>query len=99
MIKILKYKPIDKNHLMGFVDILVEKWGMKFYGISVCQKDGKKWISFPSRNYEKDGEKVYLEYYGFEDKNMRQRFNDEVLKALENDANIKTTEPDLEIPF
>ena len=50
MIECLKYKPINKGSLLGYADIFVPKMGLEIFGCSLHQKDGRRWVNFPSKN-------------------------------------------------
>ena len=86
MITVIKYTPINKGVLVGFVDIFVEKWGLEVYGIQLFQKNGKRWINFPSRTYEKEGEKKYLPYLRFKESIHFEEFSKQVMVAIEKDS-------------
>jgi hypothetical protein len=44
-------------------------------------KNGRKWVSFPDKKYEKDGQPQYIPYMGFTERN--DEFNNAVLKAID----------------
>ncbi len=84
MIEILKFKSVSKNSLQGFLDIKVPKWGgFIIREIGYFRKGDQRWISFPSRVYEKDGEKKYHNYNLFEDAKVMQEFQKKVIEALD----------------
>lgn len=90
MIECIKYFPINKKTCLGIANIYVEKWDLEMYGITLHQKDGKRWVSFPSKEYEKDGEKKYAPYYRFRDKETYYKFCKAVKEAIEKDAQNHT---------
>lgn len=81
---------------MGAASIFVPKWGIEIHGITLHQKDGKRWINFPSRQYEKDGEKKYMPYFRFPNKDHYSLFCDAVKKAIERHAEKESLDKDLE---
>ena len=83
MIKCIKYKSYVKGTLLGFADIFVPKWGVEIYGLTYHQKDGKRWVNFPSREYEKDGEKKHAPYFKFPDNSNYNIFCEKVKEAIE----------------
>ena len=84
MIEITKYAPIQKGALLARFDIVIPKWGdFIIRDIVLFQKDGKRWISLPNRQFEVNGEKKYFNYMGFKEPNMMQSFQNEVMKALD----------------
>lgn len=88
MIKCIKYSPINKKTCLGVATIFVEKWGIEIYGITLHQKDGKRWINFPSRKYEdkETGEMKYLAYFRFPEKDHYIKFCDAVKSAIDEYA-------------
>lgn len=76
---ILNYKPINKGCLIGKFDIEIKEWGsLRICECTVFQKDGKRWISLPGKQYEsKEGQKKHFSLV---------KFNQEVFKKLEASA-------------
>ena len=90
--EITQYKAINKGSLLGVFSLKLPKWGnLVIHDISSFQKDNQRWISFPSKIYEKDGKKQYFSYIRFEDQKTMQSFQEKVLEAL--DSYLKTHEP------
>lgn len=79
-----------KGTLLGFADIFVPKWGVEIYGLTYHQKDGKRWVNFPSREYEKDGEKKHMSYFRFPEPGHYNLFCEKVKEAIE--LKIKETQ-------
>ena len=102
-IECIRYTPINKNTCLGIAGIFVPKWGLEIYGLTLHQKDGKKWINFPSSMYEKDGEKKYAPYFRLRDADSYNRFCTAVKEAIEKfvaSENKQVEElDDGEIPF
>ena len=73
--EILNYKPINKGFLVGKFDLQIPEWGkLTICECTLFEKDGKRWISLPSKQYEKDGQKKHFNLI---------RFDLAVLKKLE----------------
>jgi hypothetical protein len=85
-IECIRYTPINKNHCLGIATIFVPKWGVEINGITLLQKDGRRWISFPSKQYEKDGEKKYMPYFRFPNADHYNLFCQAVKEAIERHA-------------
>ncbi len=82
--EIIKFKPIDKGFLKAEIDVKLPKWGnFIIRKIKVFEKDGGKWLSFPSEEYEKDGKKQYYQLCLFEDKAMLEMFHKHFFMAFE----------------
>lgn len=77
--EIQNYKAIGKGCLLGKFDILIQEWGaMQIVDCTVFQKDGKRWISMPGREFQsKDGQKKHFNLV---------KFSPEVFKKLETAA-------------
>jgi len=84
MIEVTQYKQVGKGSLMGIFSVKMPKWG-DFYIKKMCYfKDGgKRWVSFPSEVYEKDGQKKYSAYNGFTEPNVLRSFQEKCLAALD----------------
>ncbi len=86
MITIVKYNP-SKNPsgvLQGTFSINVEKFGnLEIRNMSYFQKGSQKWITFPSKDYEKDGQKKYFPFLHFKEAKTMDAFSKKVLEALE----------------
>ena len=79
--EISNFKMIGKGSLIGTFDLTIPEWGaLKICECAVFVKDGKKWITLPSRVYEKDGQK---KYFGLV------KFNETVFRKLEASALIQ----------
>ena len=82
-IRCTSFKEVDKGVMKGFATIFVPKWGVEIYNVQMCRKDNSKWINFPSRQIEKDGEKKFLPYIRFEKKEHMDAFSSKVWAAVD----------------
>ena len=55
---------------------------MVMYSLSLHEKEGKKWVNFPSKSYEKDGKKEWLPYFRFENAEHGKLFTEQVKEAI-----------------
>lgn len=85
-IECIRYKSHQKHNCLGFADIYIEDFDIEIFGISLMQKDGKRWVNFPSKSYEKDGEKKFLPYFRFRSKENYGKFCEDVKKAIDQKA-------------
>ena len=86
----IKYHAVEKGTLQAFVDIFIPKWGVEIYGLKIFMKDGKKWVGFPSKEYQGDnGEKKYSPYFRFPNKEHQDAFFKKVLDAVSKFCNDK----------
>lgn len=96
--KVLEYKQINKGSLLGSMSMQFEEWGgLIIRDITLFQKDGRRWLSFPSRAYEKEGKTEYFQYVRFEDKVKHEEWQQKALRALQDYVNgvrsVKETFP------
>lgn len=82
-IECIRFKEYKKGSLLGFADVYIKKWDLELYGLSLFEKEGKKSISFPSREYEKEGEKKKSSYYRMRDANNFKLFCEKIQEAIE----------------
>ena len=108
MIECIKFKSHVKGALLGFADFRLPKMGIEIYGCSVHQKNGRRWVNLPSREYENElGEKKYASYVRFVESSHYSAFIEQALKAIdeyckEQNAAVPEPEPvfnDEEVPF
>lgn len=63
--------------------------------MSCFKKDNSRWITFPTRPYEKDGQKKYYNFIMLDDPQQQNELNAEILNALDkflqNDKNINSS--------
>lgn len=106
MIEILSYKEVNKGAVKGSFSVKLKKWGdMIISEMTLFEKSGRQWVSYPARQYEKDGEKKYMHYIFFEDKKVDQQIKDKILEALLEFMKRSPSVPDMphtpenELPF
>lgn len=73
------YKPINKGFILGSFTLEV-KGGLQIRSCTLFKKGDRQWVSMPQREYEKDGERKYFSYVGYEDKEVYNQFMKEALK-------------------
>lgn len=83
MIEITNYKAINKGALVGSFAVKMPTWNFFINDINLFQKEGRRWISMPSRSYEKDGQTKYFPFCGLMNKDAHDRFQEHALKALD----------------
>jgi hypothetical protein len=83
MITVSNPRKINKGALIGFLDVALPS-GMKLNGCTLLEKDGKRWIGLPSKEWTKtDGSKSYVPIVEIPDREARDKFNAAVLPAAE----------------
>jgi hypothetical protein len=99
------YKSVDKGTLQALINVFVPKWGLEIFGVQICMKNGHKWINFPSRMSEENGEKKYFPHLRFKEKTHMEAFTKKVLEAVDkycmaqNQPNQSNFVEDEDIPF
>lgn len=82
-IKASGFKPFSKNTRVGFVDLDVDD-GLVISGCSVHRDGNHRWISFPSKPYERYGARGYSAIIRFR--------NDEALRDFQRIAALAVEE-------
>lgn len=77
------WRPLQSGALRGFVDLEILDLSLIIKGCKVFQgKEGRSWVNFPERTYEKDGEKKYDPYLYFSSKEVKEEFRKSSLEAM-----------------
>jgi hypothetical protein len=58
MIRCVKFRPYQKNTLLGFADLQLVKTGIIIRGCTWHRKNDKEWIGFPAQRYEDENGKT-----------------------------------------
>ena len=95
--KIVKFKQMRKNSLRGFIEAELPS-GMCLRDLTYhVHEDGRRWIGYPSRQYERDGKTEYMNLVYFPDKEVHRKFQEKLLAAL--DQYLAQAGGDEEVPF
>jgi len=104
--EITKYRPINKGYVVGNFGLKIDKWGIIINDCTLFDKNGRRWISFPQRQYEDKGEKKYAPYMSFIEKAHMTAFTEKVLTILDEyiakntmSAPVEKDESQGELPF
>jgi hypothetical protein len=83
VIAIQDWKPIEKNTLKGTFSAIMPS-GMVFHNLMLHEKGSSRWIAFPAREYfDPQGVKQYANFIQFTERDIADRFRDQVLAALD----------------
>lgn len=99
MIECLRFNPVNKHTCLGFADVKVSKWGFVINSIALHSKDGKVWVSLPSRQYEKDGVKKWSPYMKMEKPEHQREFLRQIQDAIVAKKNSVVPEKKIEDDF
>jgi hypothetical protein len=73
---------IDKNTLIGVVDLEVPAWRLKFKGCLWHRKRDKEWLHFPGREWiDRQGNQQFADLVELTDRDIRDRFQSAALRA------------------
>ncbi|MBS0655028.1 MAG: hypothetical protein JSR46_04565 [Verrucomicrobia bacterium] len=96
--EIQNYKQIGKGCLKAKFDVMVPQWHMTIKDCALFEKEGREWITLPSKSYEgKDGGTKHFELVSFP-KDVKERFQTKCLEMLKPMQPVKTMCSE-EIPF
>ena len=82
-VEVLHFKPFNSKTLKGWFDIAIPSLGMKISGFGLHERDGERWLSLPSREYESNGERKFAPIVEFVDKSSRETFQRAALNAFD----------------
>jgi hypothetical protein len=81
--QITNVKQIRKNSLVGSFDLEMPS-GLIVRGAMLFEKDGKRWVNFPSKEWTKqDGTKGYFPLLEFASREIGDRFQKQVLPLVD----------------
>lgn len=84
MIICRKYNSVNKGFLLGFADMYIEKWKIEIRGCALYQKDGRRWINLPSKEYVDElGAKKYAPIVRFEEDDHYKLFQEQAKRAID----------------
>ncbi len=84
MIEIIKFTPVQRDTFQSIVDIKIHKWGnFIIRGVKVFEKNDQRWISFPTREFEKDGEKKHAAICSFEKSSTQDLFHQRFFESYD----------------
>jgi len=99
-IEILSFKRINAGCLVGSFNMYVPKMGLEINNCNVFQKNtGERWITFPSREYETEGQKKYFPYLRFREKEHMEIFTKVVFESLDKYFSENPIVADEDLPF
>ena len=82
-VRIDAVKVYEKRTLRAFIDFTVLALGMRVNGAMIHEKDGKRWVGMPAREYLSEGEKHWSPIVDFVSKETRDAMSDAVLAAYD----------------
>lgn len=81
--KVTNFKQYEKGTLQGFFELTLDS-GMNIRGMTYhVKEDGKRWVGFPTKPYDSDGETKYQNIVYIPDDARWQQFQKLCLEALD----------------
>lgn len=81
-IRCTNFQPHTNDSLKGFASIKFLDIGLELRDVTLHEKDGKQFISMPSKAYFKNGEKTFFHTAVFPDIRERRNFERLALEAI-----------------
>ena len=82
LVECIRFHAYERGVMKGFCVLKVDDF--IFDGCSLCEKNGGRWINFPSKETkEEDGSVKWHAYIRFEDKEKKEQFNKLAIKAID----------------
>jgi len=83
-IQVTGFREFKKNTLLGFATLRMTNIGLEIRDCTIHEKDGKKWVGLPSRQYtDQEGETKYSYIVHFYSDDVWKKFQSAALAALE----------------
>lgn len=89
---ILNYRHINKGCVVGVFDLKIEDTDIPGFTLRDCthfKKNNSEWVSTPSRQYDKDGEKKYFEFGFFPEATQKQEFQRKALNLIKKSCVVE----------
>lgn len=75
-------KRVNHPSLKAIARIKIQEWGIIINDVKLLNKGDRYWVSFPSKQYEKDGKKQFWPYIQIPDKNLENKLQEDIKKAI-----------------
>lgn len=76
-------KAHSNNTLRAFVDFTLLDIGLEIKGCAIHERENRRWLSLPSREYVKNGERTWIPVVEFSSREARDRITNAVLAAFD----------------
>lgn len=81
----VSFRAYEKGMLQGFADLNIPKWGAEMKGCKLFMKNGKRWVTPPSKEFENEkGEKKYALCLKFLTKELADAFSHQAIEAIDH---------------
>jgi len=79
---VTNYKSIDRGAVVASFDLELDS-GMVVYGMKLMNGKNGRWVGFPERPYQQNGETKYAKIIGIPNRERSDKFRDLVLSVLD----------------
>lgn len=83
-IECMDFKPHKSGCLIGYAHLYSDKTGIEVRGCPLFEKNGGKWVNFPDNKYEEEGETKHSWILRYRNKEYREEFTKQAVKAIES---------------
>lgn len=100
--KVTRYQAIDKGSMIGKCSAIRNVEGYDEYCNDIVimkNKDGHRFVSWPNRPYEQEGQKKYFKYMGGVTTTDRDGLDNKLFEALDEYIKSNAQQPDTDLPF
>lgn len=82
--EIINYRKIEQGFLVASFDVIIPNWGnIIFKKCKLFNKNGHRWVSFPSNKFEKDGKTLYTPNVAFQEKQTHKKFEIKLIELID----------------
>ena len=96
--KIKSFNAYTKGTLQGFFELALDS-GLVIDGMTYHQQDSKRWVGFPSKPYESEGETKWQKILHIPGDDRWRKFQQQALSALDIDFASNTQDDTGDVPF
>lgn len=83
-VTIIGWSEYRKSTLRGFLSLRLNRMGLEIDGVTLHQKNEKRWVTLPARTYQDgNGRTRYAQIMTWIDPQMRRRFRSATLAAFD----------------
>lgn len=82
MVECVEMRGVNSEFLKGIAKIKIPDWGIFLSDVKLFKKNDAYWVSMPTREYLKEGEKKYFHFIQFIDEENGTKVLDSIKKCL-----------------
>ena len=84
-IECTNFRAYENKSLRGWANLFIPKMGIEIFGCAVYEKDGKRWVNMPQRQWKdpETGEEKYVNVIKLRDKAHWEAFKDSAMQSID----------------